>query len=843
MSGTHSGLAACVENYFKQRGWEALPFQRETWKAIGAGRSGLVHAPTGTGKTQAVWLGACLRWGAQATGTVQATRAAQGPGGGNDGIGPRIVWITPMRALASDAAHALGEAFLGSAWGDRLKGGDRLKVGVRSGDTSSAERARQQKRWPFALITTPESLSLMLARADAELVLGEVRMVVVDEWHELIGSKRGVQLQLALAWMRAQSPALQVWGMSASLGNLAEAARLLVGPDAMLIRSRQTKSIEVDCLLPEATTRFAWAGHLGLQLCEAVARRLDEAASALVFTNTRSQAELWYQALLEARPQWAGRMALHHASLDLEVRHWVEQALKSGRLQVVVCTSSLDLGVDFSPVECVLQIGSPKGVARLMQRAGRSGHQPGAAARVTLVPTHALEVIEAAAARDAIQAHEIESRRVPHWPIDVLVQHLVTLACGPGFVPADLLEQVRTTPSFSGLGASVFQWALHFVERGGESLRAYPDHHRVGLADDGRMRVMRQDLARRHRMNIGTIVSDAAVTVRFLRGARLGTVEESFVSRLRKGACFLFAGRLLELVRLHEMTAYVRKAKPGKAAVPRWNGGKMPLSLEMAHALRRRLQQAAEGHFADPEMRWAEPLLALQAHWSALPGNEGLLIERYASREGHHLFVYPLHGRQVHLGLATVLGWRLARERPASFSIAVNDYGFELFGRSMVADAALRDASLWSEEGLLDDCVSSFNASELAQRRFREIARVAGLVHNATPGRGRSARELQASSSLFWEVFLRYDSENLLLEQARREVLQDELEHDRLLVCLREIASRPLCIHTIERPTPFAFPLMVERLREAMSNEQLNLRLARMVEELERAARVSEALQ
>jgi len=810
-----ASVAQCVEAYFERRNWQVLGFQRETWEAIEEGLSGLVHAPTGAGKTQAVWLGACRRWA------------------GCAGVGPRILWITPMRALASDAAQALSEAFAGSVWETRLS------VGVRSGDTSSAERTRQQKRWPFALVTTPESLSLLLARADAEPMLAEVRMLVVDEWHELIGSKRGVLLQLALAWLRARDPALQVWGMSASLGNLAEATGLLAGANGRLISTTQAKPIEVDCLLPRATTRFAWAGHLGLQLCEAVAQRLDPVRSALVFTNTRSQAELWYQALLEARPHWAGRIALHHASLDLEVRRWVEQALKAGRLQVVVCTSSLDLGVDFSPVECVLQIGSPKGVARLMQRAGRSGHQPGVPARVTLVPTHALEVLEAAAARDAVGAREIESRKVPHWPIDVLVQHMVTLACGPGFVAADLLAQVRTTPSFCGLSAEAFQWALDFVERGGESLRAYPDHHRVGLADDGRLRVLRQDLARRHRMNIGTIVSDAAVTVQFLRGARLGTVEESFVSRLRKGACFLFAGRLLELVRLHEMTAYVRKATPGKAAVPRWNGGKMPLSVEMAQALRRRLAQAAGGHFAGVEMQWAEPLLALQAAWSALPGDAGLLIERHASREGHHLFVYPLHGRQVHLGLATLLGWRLARERPASFSIAVNDYGFELFGRTMVAEDALRDPSLWSEEGLLEDCLASFNASELAQRRFREIARIAGLIHSVSPGRGRTARELQASSSLFWEVFLRHDPGNRLLEQARREVLQDELEHDRLRACLRAIADRPLRIRTVERPTPFAFPLMVERLREAMSNEQLNLRLARMIEELERAASAS----
>lgn len=810
-------LRASVDAYFASRGWQALPFQRETWRAIAQGQSGLVHAPTGTGKTQALWLGACMH-SLSLSATCESTAPRQGPS---------LLWLTPMRALASDTLAALREPFADTVWASRFD------VGLRTGDTSSAERQRQARRWPFALVTTPESLCLMLSRADAFQVLGGLRFVMVDEWHELIGNKRGVLLQLALAWLRHRlAHPLQLWALSASLGDLEAAARVLVPDKPCMITSSKPKPIRVDCLLPEASSRLAWAGHLGLTMCEQLARYLDQRKNALVFTNTRSQAEHWYQALLDARPQWAGRMALHHASLDLSVRRWVEQALKSGDLSLVVCTSSLDLGVDFSPVEAVIQIGSPKGVARLMQRAGRSGHQPGAAASITIVPTHALEVIEAAAAAQALKAGELESRTPPPRPIDVLVQFMVTLACGPGFDSQTLYTLLRQTASFCDLSAQDFEWALQFVSRGGESLRAYPDHHRVAMGDDGLWRVLRTDLMRRHRMNIGTILSDASVQVKLLHGGTLGSVEESFIARLRRGDCFIFSGRLLELVRFHEMTAYVRKAPRTKAAVPRWQGGKMPLSLEMSEALARCLHEASTGHYKGPAMRWAKQLLELQVSRSALPHARHLLIEHYRSREGYHWFFYPLQGRQVHMGLAALLGWRLAKVRPRSFSIAVNDYGFEMLCAEPIEQAQWLEPQLWDPASIAEDCMESFNATELAQRRFREIARIAGLVQQGFPSKQASSRQLQASSSLFWEVFNRYDSNHLLLDQARREVLEQELEHKRLALVFRTINQQSICWQRIEKPSPFSFPLMLERLRESLSSEKLQERLARMMASL-----------
>jgi len=821
-----------VEGFFARRGWTPFAFQREVWRATALGRSGLLHATTGAGKTYAVWFAALAAALAERDRPAPAPsdpRSAPAPSVRWSHPGLKLLWITPMRALAADTARALAAPppELGLAW----------SVGLRTGDTAAAERARQERRLPDALVTTPESLSLMLSRADSPERLGRVAMVVVDEWHELVGSKRGVQVQLALARLRRLNPALIAWGLSATLGNLSHAMDVLLArPGGRLVQGVLPKTLVVDTLLPGSTERFPWGGHLGTRMLAPVVTEIEGSASTLVFTNTRSQAELWYQALLEARPDWAGLIALHHGSLDKGVREWVEAGLKAGRLKAVVCTSSLDLGVDFSPVERVLQVGSPKGVARLMQRAGRSGHSPGRPSRVTLVPTHALELVEGAAARDAVAARAIEPRDSPAKPLDVLVQHVVTIAAGTGFRPQELLEEVRGCHAYRALTDEEWAWVLDFVVRGGRSLTAYPEYRRVVPDEAGVYRVPDRAVARRHRMSIGTIVADASMTVKYQTGGTIGTVEEGFVSRLKRGDCFLFAGRLLELVRVHEMTAYVRRASGRRPAVPRWNGGRMPLSSEMAQAVLARLAQAALGVFDGPEMRLAEPLLRLQAAWSRLPGPQTLLAERLRSREGWHLFLYPFAGRNVHLGLASLLGWRLARAAPATFSVAVNDYGFELLSPEPVDWSGLTDGTLLAEGDLAHDVLASLNSGELALRRFREIARIAGLVFQGFPGAPKSSRQLQASSGLFYEVFREHDAGNLLLSQAQREVLEQELELGRLRETLAHLRARRLEAITLQRPGPFAFPLLIERLREQVSTEKLADRVARMVGELERMA-------
>ncbi|NHZ40770.1 ligase-associated DNA damage response DEXH box helicase [Massilia aquatica] len=819
-----SQMARAIDDWFAERKWKVFPFQRAVWRAALAGESGLLHANTGAGKTYAVWLAALLR------GALAGRRKASGL---------RVLWITPMRALAADTQRALEEssAVLAPGW----------TVGARTGDTGSSERARQSRAMPSALITTPESLSLLLSHAAAQTQFASLDMIIIDEWHELMGSKRGVQVQLALARLRHWNPQLVVWGLSATMGNLAQAQDVLLGEGkGTLVEGDLKKEIRVDTLIPANVSRFPWGGHLGIAMLQPVIDEIEDYNATLVFTNTRSQSELWYQNILEARPDWAGVIALHHGSLAREVREWVENGLKKGELKAVICTASLDLGVDFLPVERVLQIGSAKGIARLLQRAGRSGHAPGRVSRVTLVPTNSMELLEAAGAKQAVASRRIEGRLVPNKPFDVLVQHLVTVALGGGFRSEQLYEEVRSAWSYRALTLEEWQWALDFVARGGQSLIAYPEYQRVIADEEGVYRVPSVALGRRHRMGIGTIVSDSTMQVKYMSGGRIGSVEESFISRLKAGDHFLFGGRILEFIRVHEMTAFVKRATGARGAVTRWQGAKMPMSSELAHAALEELRHAARGQYRGPEMEAIRPLLEIQQRWSALPTIDTLVVEAMTSREGHHLFVYPFAGRSVHTGLASLFAYRIARVQPMTFSIAVNDYGFELlaaepvdWARAFLAasdKATGADVPLLSTELLLEDVLASLNATQLSQQRFREVARIAGLVFQGYPGQPKSTRQIQASSSLFFEVFRKHDAGNLLLTQAQREVMEQELELTRLRDTLVELHARSVAYHDIKRATPFGFALMVERFREKLSTEKLSDRVARMLRELEKAA-------
>ena len=819
------GREDVVERWFAAKGWEIFPFQRETWRLIAERRSGLVHATTGSGKTLAVALGTWLS-----------------PGTKKSGL--NVLWVTPMRALAADTERSLREAFAGLADAD-ASGAPPWRVGARTGDTSGSQRTALRKEPPGVLVTTPESLSLMLTQPDARETFATLDCVVVDEWHELLGSKRGVQTQLALARLRRFNPGVLTWGLSATLGNLEDARRALLGPRAgpegVLVEGRLDKPLVIDTLLPKVPERFPWAGHLGVKMAGAVVQEIEAASTTLVFTNTRSQAELWYQHILRLRPAWAGSLAIHHGSLSRETRDWVELGLKQGTLKAVVCTSSLDLGVDFLPVERVLQIGSPKGVARLLQRAGRSGHAPGRVSRVTLVPTQSLELVEAAAVREAIRNKRIESRRSLEAPLDVLAQHCVTVALGGGFRPADLLAEVRETAAYERLSDENWMWVLDFVRRGGPSLTAYPGFRRIAPDAGGVWRATDRQIATRHKLNIGAIVSDASLMVQYgptPRGAKLGTVEESFVARMKAGERFWFAGRALEFVQMRDQTAFV-KAASGGGATPRWQGGRMPLSTTLGDAMLEAFARAGDGRFDEPELDAARPLIAVQRKWSALPTPGTMLAETLKSREGQHLFVYPFAGRDIHLGLASLVAWRAAREKQGAFSLSVNDYGFEVLSADARDWESALPALLAPAEnawGLAADVFASLNASELARRRFRDIAHIAGLVSRGFPGERRKASVMQASSGLFYDVFRKFDPENGLLRQAEREVLEDELDVERLQATLVRMASRRLDIRKLRRPTPLAFPLMVERFRERLSNETLSARIGRMVAQLEKAA-------
>ncbi len=800
-------------HWFAQRGWQPSAFQLEAWNHCLDGSSGLVNAPTGSGKTYALAIPILLEF-----------IAAHAQQRGRPDNGLQAIWITPIRALAKEIQSAIQLAAegLGLQW----------RIEVRSGDTPASARSRQRKKPPELLITTPESLHLLLASKGYPDYFKSLKMIVVDEWHELLGSKRGVMMELALSRFKALLPGLKVWGISATIGNIEEALAVLMGNareggHGKIVRADIHKQIEVHTILPDEIERFPWAGHLGIKLLEKAIPIIEEAKSTLIFTNTRAQCEIWYQNLLEAAPNLAGAIAMHHGSISRELRDWVEAALHEGRLKAVVCTSSLDLGVDFRPVECIIQVGSPKGVARFIQRAGRSGHQPGAASKIYFVPSHTLELIEAAALRYAVGTAAVESRIPYIRSFDVLVQYLLTLAVSEGFRPEELYPEIKGTYAFSSISEQEWAWCLDFLQSGGQALEAYDEYQKISV-ESGLYRAASKAIAMRHRLHIGVIAGDSSMHVKYLGGKRLGSVEEWFISQIRPGEVFWFAGRSLELVRIKGMDVQVRRSNKKTGKIPAWMGGKMPLSSQLSASLRYKIGQLSRREYNEVELEKLAPLIELQERRSAVPDEGSFLIEYFQSKEGYHLLCYPFEGRQVHEGMGALLAWRIASQQPISFSIAANDYGFELLSDVEIALDELRAKSLFSADDLSHDIPASINAAEMARRCFRDIASIAGLVFRGYPGKLKKSKHLQASSQLFFEVFNDYEPNNLLLLQAYEEVMSFQLEEARLRDALRRIQSQQILLHKPAKATPFAFPLIVSRLRERLSSEKLEDRIRKM---------------
>ena len=809
----HPALATC----FAAQGWEPQAFQREVWAHMAHGRSGLLNAPTGTGKTFAVW-------GGVVNAALSHPAKAQGL---------RAIWITPLRALAGEIAESAQRMCdgVGLDW----------KVGARTGDTSTKERAAQKKALPQLLVTTPESLHVLLATKGYADLFKHLDWFIADEWHELLGSKRGVQVELALSRLKAMRPQLGIWGISATIGNLDEARDVLMGTQVssdkrsadapVLVRSTIKKPIEVRSIIPDQVARYPWAGHLGLKLAHRLLPIIEQCTSTLIFTNTRAQSEIWYHHLLDIAPELAGTIALHHGSLDRDVREWVEKALDEGRLKAVVCTSSLDLGVDFRPVETVVQVGGPKGVARFVQRAGRSGHRPDAVSRIWFLPTHALELVEASALRQAAEEGSIEARQPLFRCFDVLAQYLVTLAVSDGFSPAALYDEVRSTWCFQDITPEEWDWLLTFITTGGKSLTAYEEFRKAVVDEDGLVRVHDRRIALRHKLGIGTIVGSESYAVKLIGGGRIGTVEEWFINQLKPGDVFWFAGRSLELVRVKDLVAQVRKCREQKGKIPSWQGGRMPLSSYMAKVLRAQLTDPGR----NAEMAAVQPILERQRETSIVPTEDELLIERFESREGHHVVIYPFEGRLVHEAMGSLLAFRMSLLKPITFSIAMNDYGFELLSDQPIPIEEALDNDLFSPQDLLSDLQRSLNATEMAKRKFRDIASIAGLVFKGMPGRPLKERHMRANSSLFFDVFREHEPEHLLLRQAYDEAFDIQMELPRMREALERIRAQRKVIKDPGKFTPFAFPIIVDRLREKLSSEQLEDRIRKMTERLEKA--------
>jgi ATP-dependent Lhr-like helicase len=826
-----------IKEWLKQKGHQPFAFQESAWEAIINQRSGLVNAPTGCGKTFSVFLGAVIEFINVYPKEFRSQK--------NNGL--QLLWITPLRALAKDIGRAMEEVIeeLGLQW----------KVGIRNGDTTTAERQKQKRQMPEVLIITPESLHLLLATKGYNQLLKTLKIIAVDEWHELLGSKRGIQVELAVSRILGSRTSkngkddlkdLQfddilsnwqyaaVWGISATIGNLDQAKDVLLAPlknwdEGIIIKANISKKVDVEAIFPDEIEKFPWAGHLGIKLAHKLIPIIEASKTTLIFINTRGMSEMWYQTLLTFAPQLSGAIALHHGSIEQQLRFWVEEALHEGKLKAVVCTASLDLGVDFRPVETIVQVGSPKGVARFLQRAGRSGHQPGAVSKIYFLPTHSLELVEAAALKQAIEENNIENREPLLLCFDVLIQYLCTLAISDGFNPDILYKEVQATYCFSSITFEEWQQVLNFITTGGNALQEYDEYKKVEIDEYGLYRINSRKLAMRHRMHIGTIVSDAMLKVKFMSGGFVGVIEEWFISKLTPGEVFTLAGRNLELVGIKDMTAIVKKSNSKKSIVPSWMGGRMPLTANLGNMLRHQLNKAFEHSPFDIELEKLFPLFEMQRQLSHVPNANELLIEHIETKDGFHLFVHTFEGRLVNEAMGAILAYRISKIIPISFTFAMNDYSFELLSDQPIPIDDSNVYELFSGKNLFEDIQRSVNSTEMAKRKFRDIAVIGGLIFQGYPGEHKKTKHLQASSSLLFSVFNEYETQNLLLRQAYQEVIDQQMEEVRLRNMLNRIQQSEIKITYPTQLTPFSFPVKVDSMRETLSSEKLEDRVRKMI--------------
>ena len=817
---TNDQLYSIAENWFQEQDWAPFAFQKQTWKAFLQGKNGLLNAPTGSGKTYALWFPIILEY--IKNNPDYKTKHKKGL---------KAIWITPLRALSHEIKQSA----------ERVSADleTQLTVGIRSGDTSANERAKQKRIMPDLLITTPESLQLLLATKGYDKTFRDCTAIVVDEWHELLGTKRGVQTELGLSRLKTIAKNLRIWGISATIGNLEQARQVLLGPyspaleNSVMIKANLKKKITVKSIIPDEMETFPWRGHLGLRLLDKVIPIIKKSKTTLLFTNTRSQCEIWFQKILEKHPEFAGEIAMHHGSINKETRQWVEQAIRNESLKAVVCTSSLDLGVDFAPVETVVQIGGPKGIARFLQRAGRSGHRPGKESVIYFLPTHALELVEASALQQAVKKNAVEDRMPYLKSFDVLLQYLTTLAVSDGFHQNVIFPEIQQTFCYQTITKKQWQWLLNFIVMGSQSLQTYDEYKKVEVEEDGLFTVNNRGIAMRHRFQIGTIVGDANLSVRYQKGGYIGTIEESFITKLKQGDVFTFAGRNLEFIRLKQMQVIVRNSSRKSSKVPAWMGGRLTLSAQMSELLRNELYSASlDTSKQSIEIKSLSTIFDKQREESIVPKPNEFLIETFETSDGHHHIFYPFEGRFVHEAMGSLLGYRISLLTPITFSLAFNDYGFELLSDQKIDMQQVLDNDLFSVAFLMDDLQKSLNSTEMARSKFRDIAVISGMVFTGYPEKGIKMKHLQSSSQLLFDVFKDYEPDNLLYQQAFTETFEHQLEEGRLRLALERIANQEIIWKNCQNHTPFSFPIITDRLREKLSSEKLADRIKRMTVKL-----------
>jgi ATP-dependent Lhr-like helicase len=774
--------------WFAQRGWTPHPYQLELVAAAAAGESALLVAPTGGGKTLAGFLPSLIE-----------LAAAPAPG-------LHTLYVSPLKALAVDIQRNLQAPI--------AELGLPVTVETRTGDTPASRRARQRRQPPQMLMTTPESLALMLSWADAATMFAGLSAVIVDELHALAGTKRGDLLALGLARLAALAPRSRRVGLSATVAFPEELERWIGAGRGRVRRVTGGDAAAADVSILIAEDRLPWAGHMAVHAMPAVYRAIAAAGTTIVFVNTRAQAEIVFQELWRLNDDNLP-IALHHGSLAVEQRRRVEAAMAAGRLRAVVATSSLDLGIDWAAVDLVVQVGAPKGASRLVQRVGRSNHRLDRPSRAILVPANRFEVLECRAALDAVAAGTLDGQAPRPGALDVLAQHILGTACAGPFAPDALFAEVAATQPYAGLSRADFDAVVGFVENGGYALRSYEQWRRLERLEDGRLALAHPQIARRYRMNVGTIVEATTLKVRLGRGRVLGEVEEYFALGLTPGDTFLFAGRLLRFEGIRDMAVEASRATGDQPKIPAYAGGRMPLTTHLADRVRAMLADPASwAGLPRPVHEW----LDLQRWRSVLPGADDLLVETFPRGRVHYLVAYCFEGRNAHQTLGMLLTRRMERAGLKPLGFVATDYVVATWSLVPVADPA----PLFDEDMLGDDLEEWMAESTLLKRTFRNVAVIAGLIERRHPGQEKTGRQVTFNADLIYDVLRRHEPDHVLLRATRADAAEGLTDVRRLARLLARVRGRVLH-RPLPRISPLAVPVLLEIGREGVEGARDHL--------------------
>ncbi|MBI1358941.1 MAG: ligase-associated DNA damage response DEXH box helicase [Alphaproteobacteria bacterium] len=779
--------------WFAGRGWTLRPHQQALLRAAKEGKGGLVIAPTGGGKTLAGFLPSLIDLAARSPRRTPALHT---------------LYISPLKALATDVARNLDTPVAEMELP--------ISIDVRTGDTSPSRRQRQRAKPPDILLTTPEQLALLIASEHAQVFFQDVRAVIIDEVHAIAASKRGDLLALCLATLRRWAPAARHVGLSATVRDPVALARWL-GPDTPIIRHAGGAEAHIDVL--DSEMRIPWAGHTGRHNIPEVYEQIRQARMALVFVNTRSQAEMTFQELWRVNEDGLP-IALHHGSLDVDQRRKVEAAMAAGSLKAVVCTSTLDLGIDWGDVDLVVQMGAPKGSARLVQRIGRSNHRMDEPSRALLAPSNRFEVLECRAAVDAVAAGELDGPGPRRGAIDVLAQHIMARACGEGFDALDLYEEVRIAAPYENLDWETWERVVDFVASGGYALKTYDRFHRIVRFPDGVWRARNDDVRRQHRMNVGAIVEDPMVTVRLasyvgsrapgemkkmLRaGRKLGEMEEYFFQTLTPGDTFLFGGEVLRFEGMVETDVLATRTHDTNPAIPSYNGGKFPLTTFLAERVRGIVHDRDNWKDLPDQVReWFE----VQELNSVIPDTNQLLVETFPRGPRFFMVCYPFEGRLAHQTLGMLLTRRLERAGMKPMGFVASEYALSVWALEDLRDVDMNQ--LFHQDMLGDDLDAWLEESALMKRTFRHCALISGLIERRFPGKEKTGRQVTFSTDLVYDVLRSHEPDHILLQAARQDAADGLLDIRRLGDALARFKGH--IVHSrLDRISPFAVPVMLE---------------------------------